>query len=283
MAFNIEQFIGHFESKRGFSKAAKFHVVINSPPALGLDLRDLTLQCETAELPGYNINTLEGRVYGASYAVPQNPVFNELTLTFICAADLSEKRIFDYWMDVVMPKGQYGYRAAYRDDIVANIEITSFYEDSQYPSRADKSLTVRVFEAFPTSVAAVPLSWGSDDVNRLTVTFKYSRWDEQAGGSISVPVSRQSISLPATPANTDRRMDVKQPPPPKSATINPHPDYLVEGYPYIPPDLSNDTLYRYQGQSVAGAVRNSILSGRNNLRATVQNSVARVKDALNII
>jgi hypothetical protein len=195
MAFNINEFTSHFDSHQTYSKASKFEVFVFPPDVISGGLfdrlkltigrgglrfnmnssRGLRFQCETAELPGYNLNTVDGRVYGASYAVAATPVFNELSLSFICAADLWEKEFFDDWQNAILPKDRYGYKAQYRDSYVSNIEVRQFHETG------DLAAKYTFLEAFPSSVSPISLSWGSDEINRLNVTFKYARWEKKVG------------------------------------------------------------------------------------------------------
>lgn len=141
---NINKFLSHFSSKGEFSKTARFDAQIFLPG--GGDTQGLTLQCEAAELPGYNINTVDGKVYGAPYQVAATPIFNELRLTFICAGDLNEKGTFEDWMDLALPMGLNNnsnqlYRANYRDSYIGKIIVTQYYEYGVTISQ-DKSDTV---------------------------------------------------------------------------------------------------------------------------------------------
>lgn len=191
MAF-VDRFLSHYSRHADYSKTSKFETVIS----IGGDLlarvgspTDLRFQCEVSELPGYNINTVEGKVYGATYAVAANPVFNELNLTFICAGDMWEKRFFDDWMEYILPKQN--FLARYRNEYVGTITVTQYSEVSiktEEESFASseigniKTYRVKFLEAFPTSVAPIALNWADDSVNRLAVTFKYRRWERELGG-----------------------------------------------------------------------------------------------------
>lgn len=195
----VDNFMSHYSGHQDYSKTSRFEVLIFAPAKLTNSLakpEGLRFQCETSELPGYNVNTVDGRVYGASYAVAANPVYSDLSLTFICAGDLWEKQFFDSWMDFIMPKGDYGYFAQYRDDYVAPIQVKQYLETPATPSlfglmnkvnSAGKPFVqippkpayeAKFIEAFPTSVAPVTLNWGDDAINRLNVTFKYKRWEK---------------------------------------------------------------------------------------------------------
>lgn len=181
MAFNVNEFMSHFAGHGDFAKSSKFEVVIFPPSGLaGLsDSRGLTFQCESAEVPGYNINTLDGRTYGVIYPVASSPTFNDIVLTFICAGDMWEKFYFDSWMDQILPKSDYGYTSKYRDEYVSNIYIKTFQETAADQSQTTPQISsiVRVVEAFPSSTAPISLNWAGDDISRLAVTFKYIRWE----------------------------------------------------------------------------------------------------------
>lgn len=194
----IDKFRAHFGTHSDWSKSSRFEAFIFSPPCMGRrNPEGLRFQCETAELPGYNINTVEGKVYGAHYASAATPVFNDLNLTFICAGDMWEKKYFDDWMEFILPKNKYDFTAAYRKDYVTTIEVKQYDETSGQVAQAVSAIPfvrdivdkyvdtpaatqyhVKFLEIFPTSVAPIALNWAADDINRLNVTFKYRYWNE---------------------------------------------------------------------------------------------------------
>ena len=184
MAFSPDAFRQHFAKHNDFAKASKFRVqILRSSLGDTIDaenVRGLSFQCEATELPGYSINTAEAKVYGASWQVATVPVYTELQLTFICASDMWEKKYFDDWMQSIIPTG-YGSigeespHAEYRDKYLSTIKIDQFAEYID-GSALTIPYSVIVFDAFPTSIAPLPLNWGEDGLHRLSVTFKYWKW-----------------------------------------------------------------------------------------------------------
>lgn len=204
----VDDFLTHYSKHKDFSKASKFQVEI----FVGGDLtssnylrsvlppsNSLKLQCEAAELPGYNFDTVEGRIFGAPYAVAARPAFNDLRLTFICSGDLWERKFFDSWQEFIMPKNNLNrgdnYLVKYRDDYVTKIRVTQYLEIAEQETDFEiiensnggatlvnpiltpkPSYIAEFIEAFPTSVDPIALSWADDGVNRLSVNFKYSYW-----------------------------------------------------------------------------------------------------------
>jgi uncharacterized membrane protein YgcG len=194
MAFNVNKFITHFDSHAGFSKTSKFDVIVTVPPFLQSygTAEELSLQCESAELPGYTINTLESKIFGAPTPVAGTPAFGDVTLTFICAGDLWEKRFFDRWLDFIIPKQTYlvNYKQSYVTDIVIRQ-----YSEGTPGSGSDSApkpsviYACKLLNAFPATVNALNLNWGTDDIHRLSVAFKFDRWLDVSAPS--VPTNEQ--------------------------------------------------------------------------------------------
>lgn len=206
MAFVPQLFMANMGLHGDFSKVSKFAAYIDPPsnltsggflgglipipPSLSaINSAGLSFQCEVAELPGYNINTIEGKVYGASYYVPATPVFNELNLTFICAGDMWEKKFFDDWMDLVLPKKKrdnYGYLANYPDDCRGGIRIVQFTEIGL------PSYVAKFKQVFPYTMQPMATNWADDGIHRLTVGFRYTEWERE-------DLVRDLLSSVATP------------------------------------------------------------------------------------
>lgn len=178
MAFNTDQFRQHFSRHLDFARTSRFEVRMIAPSALGVDLRDLRFQCESSELPGYSVNTVEGRYYGVPQPVASVATFNDITLTFICTGDLWEKRFFDQWMNYIIPINN--YNLSYKDTYVSpKIEIIQYPEGPENGvSIADTRpvYTATLFNAFPISIGGMQLNWSDDGIHRLAVVFKYDYW-----------------------------------------------------------------------------------------------------------
>lgn len=172
MAFNTDQFRAHFSSHDDFARPSKFEARISAPNGLGGggDAAGLRFQCEAAEFPGYNLTTVDGRIYGVAQPVAAIASFADITLTFICAGDLWEKRFFDRWMNYIAPINNYNFR--YKDSYSGKIEILQFPEGPT-PSPI---YSVTLYNAFPISMSGMQLNWSDDGIHRLPVVFKYDYW-----------------------------------------------------------------------------------------------------------
>lgn len=204
----VDAFLANYALHFDFAKASKFAVLIFQPEGLvagglfgGLigqtlsteklgafiNPASLSFQCEQASLPGYQINTVEQQIYGASFVQASTPVFQPLELTFICAGDMWERKFFEDWMELVLPRepskvnfkgiddffptdkqgDRPPFTAKYRSEYVSTIEVIQFHETGI------PSVRYKFEEAFPVMMAPQALNWGDDGIHRLQMTFSY--------------------------------------------------------------------------------------------------------------
>lgn len=212
MAFSPQSFLANVNAKEGFAKPNRFEVVlpipayinqyignsflekiINLPNALVADIteairgvnreeqsisdnatlsRYLALQCESAELPGKTLATADVKIYGPSYKVPYQTQYNDMTLNFICTNEFYERKLFEKWVDSIMPSDTNNLRYAkgQKSRYLTNIKII------QYDEFIRQIYAVELIDAFPIGVAPQPLAWSEDGFHRLGVQFAYQRY-----------------------------------------------------------------------------------------------------------
>jgi hypothetical protein len=224
--FKVSDFITHFSKHSDFAKTSKFEVLIAPPPFLAdLPTYDLRFQCESTELPAYNVNTVENRQYGVGLPVASSPVsFADITLTFICAGDMWEKKLFDRWMNNVIPINNYNPR--YKDEY-----ITSKIEINQYSETSEKIYSAVLFSAFPISIGAMSLNWADDGIHRLPVTFKYDYWLPGTSNPAKPQSLQTRIETPSgsTPPSTGNRGQSVRTTPIGPRAVNPLPPIRGRG------------------------------------------------------
>jgi len=216
MSFSPNLFLSNIKAKDGLAKPSRFEVVLPIPAYIGsfvgnsliasilnfpnsvfTDISDaisnafggdssssastssnpavsryLALQCETAELPGRALNTQDVKIYGPTFKVPFQTVFQDTTLTFLCTNDFYERKLFDRWIEAIHPSDTYNFRYSKESDTAytTNIKII------QYDEFIKQIFAVELIDAFPTSIAAQPLSWSEEGFHRLSVTFAYQKY-----------------------------------------------------------------------------------------------------------
>ena len=141
--------------------------------------RYLSLQCEAAELPGRTLQTTERKIYGPSIKIPYQTQFQDITLTFISTNDFYERKLFEKWLESIMPLDTNNLR--YPDD--SSSRYITKITIMQYDEFVKQVYAVNLIDAFPIGIAAQQLSWSDDNIHRLSVQFAYTKYEPVYEGS----------------------------------------------------------------------------------------------------
>jgi hypothetical protein len=144
--------------------------------------RYLGLQCESAELPGISLMTQDVKIYGPTYKLPYQKQYNDLNLTFICTNDFYERKLFDRWIEAIMPGDTNNMRFPKGDQTKYLTDITVV----QFDEFVKQIYAVKIIDAFPTSIAPMQVSWSDDGFHKLTVSFAYQRYETIYKGSYNI-------------------------------------------------------------------------------------------------
>lgn len=131
-------------------------------------LQNLQLRCDATELPGASFVTGDNKVMGPIYKMPNQILYNDLTLSFILSADLAEKYFFEYWMEIIMDRNNY---FGYYNDFTTDHIMVHFFD-----TMANNVYGARFWHCYPTAINQVSLNWQDTDIARLSVTFAYERF-----------------------------------------------------------------------------------------------------------
>ena len=136
--------------------------------------------CSEASLPASAFTT--GEVKGDFMGVPQEfahtRIYTDIDFTFYIDENYTNLRIFEGWMDYIssganVSQGQKGFyrRVQYPDSYKCDtMYITKF--EKNYRRRLD----YQFINAFPKSITSIPVSYGSAEVLKVTVSFNYDRY-----------------------------------------------------------------------------------------------------------
>ena len=144
--------------------------------------RYLALQCETAEIPGKTLQTDDVKIYGPTFKVPYQTQYGDTSFTFICTNDFYERKLFERWLEAIMPTDTNNLRYPMGQNSQYMTEITI----KQYNDDVKQIYGVKLIEAFPIGVAAQPLSWAEEGFHRLTVQFAYRRYEVIPDGKYDI-------------------------------------------------------------------------------------------------
>jgi hypothetical protein len=193
MAFNINDFRQNLHGQKEIAKVDHFEVWITPPAFLsGFSgaMNRLTLQAETAELPGRILNTIEPKIYGVPYRTPATTSYTDIQLTFIGTGTFWERKFFDAWIDYIQPRNTFNFK--YRDSYVTNITIKQF---SPFDSK-NEIYSITLEDAYPINLAPQGLNWADDTGHKLSVAFAYTRWSTSSLSNSNLPSSFNTSNIP---------------------------------------------------------------------------------------
>jgi hypothetical protein len=171
MPGSISDFKASFNNG-GIARPSRFDVSIPVPltliPYRGISSQ-LSLRCETTELPSRTFATAERKVgSNPSQKFPYIASYNDISMTFIVSEDMSEKTFFDTWMEYINPTYSFNFR--YKQDYVSSILV------NQYDATNTLTYSINLIDAFPVAVNQLDLDWSTEGHHKLTVVFAYSYW-----------------------------------------------------------------------------------------------------------
>lgn len=151
---------------------------VNIPVPLTLipyvkNAKNLVYRCEHAQLPGRTLATTEQKI--GSNPIEKYPyltTYNDIDLTFIVDGDMNQKVFFDAWLNYINPTYNYNFR--YKGDYTTVITV------NQYDVNNQLSYSVNLFDAYPISMNQLDLDWSSDGHHKLSVTFAYTKWENNS-------------------------------------------------------------------------------------------------------
>jgi len=192
MAINEFFSIDTFRKKlNGGSKANLFKIEIRPDVVggiAGVDLSNLTILCKSGAIPAFTLGIIEVPFRGRRIKIPGDRTYADWTATFVNDDSQNIRKSFDNWMNnIINVDGENSLRdstASYRCTIVVN----------QLRPDGTTARTYELYDAFPTDVSAIDLSYDTTDaVQEFTVTFQYHYLDvggtSAAGTDATTPPS----------------------------------------------------------------------------------------------
>ena len=179
--------------------------------------------CETA-LPGSNLMTTElmNDFTGVTERHVHRRAFDDrIDLTFYCdAREYLAIRYFEAWMSYITnERGDthsetYHYKMRFPNMYKGSLEVTKFEKNTYAPGAVSvKPLTYTFINAFPISIASMPVSYDSSSLLKCTVSFTYSRYSSKprsanAGDPVMNPLGQARFNIGEFAGNlTDRVVD----------------------------------------------------------------------------
>lgn len=130
-----------------------------------------SLNCHTVSIPGKSIATSERDKGFRSY--PYQRLFNDITMQFYASTDMSELKLLQQWMDLIISGPEDNSHVGYYDDIVTDIEIRQL-------DRQQKVTTItQLIESYPKEISNIELSYGTTgSIINVSATFTYRHYEQ---------------------------------------------------------------------------------------------------------
>lgn len=201
----INEFIALVKGE-GLARSNRYQVIITPPASIMTDSpnRKLSFYCDSVTMPGMNLLSNPTSTYGEQREVVYNRSFEPINLEFIMDQEMEIKKFFDEWQArIINPVSR---MVGYYQDYIGRIEIQQLdFSENESPKYA-----MKLYEAFPKSVAAISFSSGSKDVTKLSVSIEYKYWrqltiDKQEAPRPS-PVPMNNVGSGVSSANLSSRL-----------------------------------------------------------------------------
>lgn len=163
-----------------YAKSCRFLVLIKGAGASITNImngtKDFMYLCDAVEFPGRGFDVTQVRYNGPSQVFPNNVMYNQASLSFLCRTMSAERAFFDDWMDIINPTSNWNFE--YADNYYGTINIYQIAEyGAEGTSKPFATYGWTLNKAWPTLVAPQQVTWNDQDVLRLQVTFAYKYWD----------------------------------------------------------------------------------------------------------
>jgi len=183
----IEELKSKLISKGGLAMNNQF--LINLPSMGGTDGRTMNVLCKEVTLPGRQILTLDRPIAMVQEKVANGFATEDVSMTFYVTNDYAPKKYFDKWNSkiIVRENGHLhvGYRENYSKDIiirqlkkpVARFGFDLGPLDFNLDVLGKSIYSIKLINAFPTSISSIPLSSDQDQIVEFSVQFSYTDWE----------------------------------------------------------------------------------------------------------
>ena len=148
----------------------------------GTEKEVVTMFCDEAQLPNVQSATAQitGRYLGEGpISYPHTRIYTDVSLGFLLDADLTALKFFTAWYDSIFgeentQKRNRINRLKYMDNYTCTAKIMKT-EPNHERSNGRNPITFNLENCYPYSIDAVPLSYGTSQVTRMTINLYYTR------------------------------------------------------------------------------------------------------------
>jgi hypothetical protein len=150
------------------------------------DPRDIAFLCESCNMPGRQITTIDYQSNAHPEKIPYGFINEDVTFTFLLTQDYYIKKIFDKWSNMVINSEKYnvGYHNDYTTDVVIQ----------QLNKKNLPVYGVVLQKAYPVTFSSITLDNTSENsIQKFSVTMAYENFKEEGALSSALSSVRTAI------------------------------------------------------------------------------------------
>ena len=191
MAFSVTDFKANL--KQGGARPSLFIVELYYPAAVDPPTTPSKFLVKGASIPASTVGTYDVYYQGKAVKVAGDRTFDTWECTIINDEDYSIRVVLEKWMNLIST-----HKLNTRREFTTKEGETADYKQtikvSQYGKDGDHKHHYHFYGAFPTSLSAITLDWGTQDIEEYTVTWTYDDW--LPGGEVPKPISVSPHKFP---------------------------------------------------------------------------------------
>lgn len=154
-------------SRKGLAKENRFEFVFTRPDVKSSE--EISVLCETAQLPGRQIFSNEYSTIKKSEKIPYTYSVDDITVTLHLTNDYYLKKVMDNWFDSVINPNK--YQMNYHADFTSDIQIYQLNLENR------RIYGINLKNAYPTVMNSLTLDNNSSSPQKLSVTFTYEDYE----------------------------------------------------------------------------------------------------------
>ena len=161
----------------------RIHFTGQGPSMAGKWDDSIGLMCESIEFPGRNfMSNPDALRYGPPREAISVVTYAPITATFICSAEMFEKRWFEIWQEQSMDFNT--WEPNYYKDYIGDLKIFQLDRDNA------ATYVISLFEVYPKTITAQSLGTGTNDsYHTVSIELMYHHWEYSAE---TTPITRHS-------------------------------------------------------------------------------------------
>ena len=179
----LNDILSTFHSEDGYAVPNRFEVLITRPRGSASENRQVSMRCESVNLPGRNLTSAtDSNIYGPTREIVNGVTYAEdITMTFQAGSGLEERVFFEEWQALAFDERS--WNVSYYNDYISTVDV--YVLDRQ----DNRRFGLKLHEAFPKTIAGTDLSQSANnELVKISVTFSFRYWT-------TLDIDRQRPSL----------------------------------------------------------------------------------------